>query len=80
VASGKLALFEGLRPYLVGAGDAPSYRAAAADLGVSEGAVKVAVHRLRRRFAEALRADIAETVAGTDEVDAELRFLMATFQ
>jgi RNA polymerase sigma-70 factor (ECF subfamily) len=79
-ASGKLALFQGLKPYLVGAGGAPSYRASAAKLGLSEGAVKVAVHRMRRKFAEALRAEIAETVAGESEIDGELQFLMATFQ
>jgi len=43
---------------------------------MSEGAVKVTVHRLRRRFGELLRAEIAETVDGSDEVEAEMRYLL----
>jgi hypothetical protein len=44
-------------------------------LGMEEGAVKVAVHRLRQRYRELLRAEIANTVASTEEVDAEMRHL-----
>jgi len=44
---------------------------------MSEGAVKVAVHRLRRRYRDLLRREIAETVAKETDVDAELRDLMA---
>jgi RNA polymerase sigma-70 factor (ECF subfamily) len=44
---------------------------------MSEGAVKVAVHRLRRRFAEALRARIADTVGSVAAIDDELRCLLA---
>ncbi len=78
--SGKGAQFDRLRPYLVGDEDAASYRAAAEQLGATEGAVKVAVHRMRRRFGEALREEIAETVAGAEEVDAELQFLLKALQ
>lgn len=78
--SGKGGQFDRLRPYLVAEEDAPSYRAAAEALGATEGAVKVAVHRLRRRFAEALRAEIAETVSSESEVDAELQFLLGALQ
>ena len=46
-------------------------------LGLSEGAVKVAVHRLRGRYRELLRAEIAETVATPGEVDEELQHLIA---
>jgi RNA polymerase sigma-70 factor (ECF subfamily) len=78
--SGKRAQFDQLKPYLVAAPDQPSYRAAAEQLGVTEGAVKVAVHRLRRRFAEVLRAEIAETVADQTQVDEELQFLIGVLQ
>ena len=45
-------------------------------LNMEEGAVKVAVHRLRKRFRQLLRATVADTVADPAEVDAELRFLL----
>jgi RNA polymerase sigma factor (sigma-70 family) len=77
-ARGQGRLFEQLKPHLTG--EAGSYRAAAEALGSTEGAVKVAVHRLRRRFAESLRQEIGETVASEDDIDAELRFLMDTLQ
>jgi RNA polymerase sigma-70 factor (ECF subfamily) len=68
--------FERLRPYLVGGEVKTPYKSAAEDLGMSEGAVKTAVHRLRRRFGRLLRAEIAETVAQPEDVDAELRHLL----
>ena len=46
-------------------------------LGTSEGAVKVAVHRMRLRYRELLRAEIAETVASPDEVEDEIQNLFA---
>ena len=59
----KEALFERLKVHLVG-GDSPSScRETAAELGMSESAVRVAVHRLRRRFGELLRDEIGQTVA-----------------
>ena len=57
------------------AGSEDSYREAAVDLGMTEGAVKVAVHRMRRRFRDVLRAQIAETV-DPDELDDEIAFLI----
>lgn len=75
-ASGKADVARALLPYLTESSDLPSYRAVAADLGVSEGAVKVAVHRLRQRYGAILRAEVAETVTGGQEVDAELRDLL----
>ena len=57
-ASGKDALFSRLKVYLVADAPAGSYASIAADLGLTEGAVKVAVHRLRRRYGELLRAEV----------------------
>ena len=75
-ASGKADVATALLPYLTDGPDLPSYRAVAADLGLSEGAVKVAVHRLRQRYGAILRAEVAETVSDDQEVDAELRALL----
>jgi RNA polymerase sigma-70 factor (ECF subfamily) len=69
-------LFDELRPLLTG--DEPaSYAVLSARLGATEGALRVAVHRLRRQFAESLRDVIAETVDDPQAVDDELRYLMA---
>ena len=73
--SGQSELFERLRPSLGGQAPAPAHAELAADLGMTEGAVKVALHRLRKRFGTELRAEIAETVADPAEVDAEVRHL-----
>ena len=67
--------FARLRPFLVEEASDDSYRAAGADLDMSEGAVKVLIHRLRRRFRDHLRGAIAETVASADDVDDEIRHL-----
>jgi RNA polymerase sigma-70 factor (ECF subfamily) len=74
--AGKGHLADVLVPYLTDAGDLPPYRAAAASLELSEGAVKVAVHRLRQRFGAILRLEISDTVLGPDEVDGEIRELL----
>jgi RNA polymerase sigma-70 factor (ECF subfamily) len=80
VAEGKKDLFAALKPALTGdgrdAGD-PSYRDLACRLNTSEGAIKVAAHRLRRRYRELLRAQIAETVEREEDVDGEIRDLFA---
>ena len=76
-AAGKRELFDQLKGLLLTEGSAESYRRLAEPLAMSEGAVKVAVHRLRQRFRAAVRAEIAQTVATADEVDEELRCLMA---
>jgi RNA polymerase sigma-70 factor (ECF subfamily) len=77
-AAGREALFDALRGTLGGAGAGPEepYAALGARLGMSEGALKVAVHRLRRRYRDVLRAAIAETVADPAEVDDEIRQLL----
>ncbi len=72
---GKRPLFETLKPYLTG--DAPqlSYAETAARLGMSEAAIKVAVHRLRRRFRELLLDEIGQTVSSPEEIESELSHL-----
>ena len=76
VSEGKAEQFTALKPWLVG--DAQSLRQseAAAQLGLSESAVKVAIHRLRNRFREFIRGEVAQTVDEPAEVDAELRYLV----
>lgn len=73
--AGKSALFERLRVFLTGEADVP-YRTVADALGMSEGAVKVAVHRLRTRLGALLRAEVAQTVNSPEDVDDELRYLL----
>ena len=73
--AGKAALFSRLVGLMTAAGSDDSCREAAADLAMTEGAVKVAVHRMRRRFRDILRAQIAETV-DPDELDDEIGFLI----
>jgi hypothetical protein len=74
--SGRSDLFAALRPYLTG--DEPaSYAELATTLTTTEGALRVAVHRLRRAFARSLREVVAETVETPEEVESELRYLMA---
>ncbi len=75
VAAGKLALYENLTLYVGGDKATVPYRELAERLGMTEGSVKVAVHRLRRRCRDLLRAEIAETVASPKDVDEELRDL-----
>jgi len=68
--------FETLKPFLTGDQDQGAYGQAAASLQVSEAAARVAVHRIRRRYADLLRHEIAQTVSGPDEVDSEIHFLL----
>lgn len=72
---GKGGLFETLKPCLMGSRETQPYATLAAGLGISEGAVKVAVHRLRTRYRERLQAEIAHTVASPGDVDTEMRHL-----
>ena len=76
-AAGRHALFRELEPLLVGASTAGPYREIGERLGMSEAAIKVAAHRLKQRYAARLREAIAATVARPEEVDEELRFLIA---
>jgi RNA polymerase sigma-70 factor (ECF subfamily) len=70
-----LHVFEALKVYLGGQESTVPYRDLAEQLGTSEGAVKVAVHRLRQRCRDCLRRTIANTVATEEEIDEELRHL-----
>jgi RNA polymerase sigma factor (sigma-70 family) len=68
--------FERLKVFLLGQSDAP-YAAMAQEMNTSEGALKVAIHRLRKRYRELFRQEIADTVTDPTEVETELRFLAA---
>ena len=68
--------FERLKVFLLGQADAP-YAALAREMNTSEGALKVAIHRFRRRYRELFRQEIADTVADPGKVESELRFLAA---
>ncbi|HVS31804.1 MAG TPA: sigma-70 family RNA polymerase sigma factor [Thermoanaerobaculia bacterium] len=80
VTEGRQQLFERLRGFLTIDGDSGSQAEAARDLGMTIAAVKVAVHRLRRRYREALREHVAATVASPDEVEDERRYLLNTLR
>jgi RNA polymerase sigma-70 factor (ECF subfamily) len=75
-AEGKAELFEALRPLLTGGGEA-THAELGVRLGMSPGAVKVAIHRLRRRYRRLLREEIAHTVADPAEIDDEIRYLLS---
>jgi RNA polymerase sigma factor (sigma-70 family) len=76
IAKGKQRHFETLKQFL-GENEPGSFDVAAKVLGISSSAVKVAAHRMRRRYRELLRSEIAETVAEPEDVDDELRTLRA---
>jgi len=75
VKEGKTELFESLKPSLLGEGEHQPYAELALRLGLSEGTLKVAVHRLRKRYRQLLRAEIANTVASPSEVEEEMHHL-----
>jgi RNA polymerase sigma factor (sigma-70 family) len=79
-SAGKTKQFAALSRYLVGAEPAPSYAAAAEKLGMSEGAVKTAVHRLRAQFREALCEQVAATLDQDDLLEDEIRRLFSALQ
>ena len=74
--SGDETQLEQLQQYLTSAESQASYRQAAAALGISEGAVATAVHRLRKRYGQCLRAEIVELVVDPADVDNELRHIL----
>jgi len=76
-AAGKATLFQRLRGFLVAGTAEESYADAAKDLGMTGEAVKKAVHRLRQRYSELFREEIAHTVENPAEVDDEMRHLCA---
>ncbi|MBT3224428.1 MAG: sigma-70 family RNA polymerase sigma factor [Proteobacteria bacterium] len=73
---GQKEVFDGLSPYLTGANQGTPYRIVARSLGRSVTWVKVAVHRMRKRFGEVLREEVAQTVENPKEVDLEIKELM----
>jgi RNA polymerase sigma-70 factor (ECF subfamily) len=80
IAAGKADLFDHLKVVLSGQQGSASYAGLAADLEMTEGAVKVAVHRVRRRYRELLRTQIARTVADPELIDDEIRELFAALE
>jgi RNA polymerase sigma-70 factor (ECF subfamily) len=79
-AAGKEALFDRLKVCLAGGRHELPYSNLAAELAMTTGAVKVAAHRLRQRYRDRLRQEIAETVASPAEVEDEIRDLFGTFE
>jgi DNA-directed RNA polymerase specialized sigma24 family protein len=76
-AGGKSALFREVKGLLTGERNAAAYAEMGRRLGMSEGAMYVAVHRLRQRYGELLRHEVAQTVSGPGEIDEEMRFLLS---
>jgi RNA polymerase sigma-70 factor (ECF subfamily) len=77
-AESKAALFDELRGHLIGDAERGDYAEAAARLGMSEGAVRVAASRLREHFRERLRAGVGRTVDDPRDVDEEIRRLFTS--
>jgi RNA polymerase sigma-70 factor (ECF subfamily) len=74
VKHGRPEHFERLKVFLLSQSDAP-YAAMAREMNTSEGALKVAIHRLRKRYREVFRQEIEDTVADRADVESELRYL-----
>jgi len=77
LAAGKAADFDLLKSFLTADKAGIRYAESAKTLNMSEGAVRVAIHRLRRRFRDIFREEIANTVDAPDEIDEELRYLIS---
>jgi RNA polymerase sigma-70 factor (ECF subfamily) len=75
-AAGKSDQFETLKPWLTGDTENISQAEAACRLDLNEGAVKVAIHRLRRRFREVIKNEIGQTLNDRAQVDEELHYLL----
>jgi RNA polymerase sigma-70 factor (ECF subfamily) len=74
-AEGKAKLFEELKSFLIGGTVLPSYDEASARMGLPRATVKTHVHRLRQRYREIVRREVARTVSSPHEIDEELRYL-----
>ena len=79
-AADKGILFEKLKPFIPEEPDAGEYAQVANKLGCTRSAIAVAVHRLRQRYRELVREEVARTVAKPDEVEGELRALLAALR
>jgi RNA polymerase sigma-70 factor (ECF subfamily) len=77
VAEGKVDEFDRLSGFLNKHSESVRYEAMAKEMGISSGALRMSVHRIRQRYRRLLRAEIAETVSQPEEVDEELRFLLS---
>ena len=77
--SNRVPQFDAMRNCLVGDRES-SYQEIAKSLSMTEGSVKVAVHRMRKRFGQCLRDEIAETVETSTEIDREIRHLLSTVE
>ena len=75
--SGRGRLFAQLSPLLLGEGEAEACRAIALELEMTEGAVRVALHRLRRRYGQVFANEVAHTVSDPSELESEMRHLLA---
>ena len=73
-------MFQETRSLLSGESENAAYAEIAQRLGMNEGAVRVAVHRLRKRYGELLRQEIAQTVDTDEEVEDELRHLLTALR
>jgi RNA polymerase sigma-70 factor (ECF subfamily) len=78
-AEGKAKLFDQLKTFLMAGGGDSAQAAVAKLLGMEEGAVRVAIHRLRKRYRELLRDEIANTLSDAAMVDSEMRALFGAF-
>lgn len=76
----RLPLFEGLRPHLTGQEPRVPFRQIGDELGMTETAMRGAMYRLRQRYGELIRAEIAETVADSGDVDDEVRHLLGVIR
>ena len=74
--SGKATLYQAIEPCLTGGTGAIGYARVSRELRMTEGAVRVAVHRLRRRYRDLLRAEIAQTVDSSEQVEEEISYLL----
>jgi RNA polymerase sigma-70 factor (ECF subfamily) len=73
--TGKQEFFDHARVFLTGEKGSPECASIAAELGMTEGTVRVAVHRLRRRYRELLRQEIANTTDDPNGIDEEIQTL-----
>jgi RNA polymerase sigma-70 factor (ECF subfamily) len=80
LAEGRPEMYDRLKPFVSAGSPAPSYAEAALQLSLTESALKSAVHRLRQRFHEFVREEVAQTVCTPSDLDDELRYLLAAIR
>jgi RNA polymerase sigma-70 factor (ECF subfamily) len=72
----KLEIYSQLRPFLSGGRPDEGWQSLADEVGLSAGALKVALHRLRKRFAEGLREEVLDTLGEEEDLEEELHYLL----